>query len=197
IAILAAMLFPVFAKARDKARQASCSSNLRQITMGFLMYAQDYDEILPRGAGYVAPQTIIDTAGEWFITLAPYIKNTQVFNCPSQPYTVFYSGGGSSSALGYGVSYSRNLWIWQLPLAQAKEPAVTVGYMDGGNNNYHRLPCPSLTNCGGGTYGWAYTRHNDGCNYTFLDGHAKWSKEDGSANGRARPDFHFCINYHG
>jgi prepilin-type N-terminal cleavage/methylation domain-containing protein len=78
IAILAAILFPVFARAREKARQSSCQSNLKQIGLAFTMYAQDYDEKMPRGSGYIAPTALLSPGnyGEWFLELAPYIKNT-------------------------------------------------------------------------------------------------------------------------
>jgi prepilin-type N-terminal cleavage/methylation domain-containing protein/prepilin-type processing-associated H-X9-DG protein len=202
IAILAAILFPVFARAREKARQSSCLSNIKQIALAAQMYAQDYDELLPRGSGYIAPATLIANDGEWFITLSPYIKNTQIFNCPSQIYSTFSSGGASSNALGYGVAYTRNLAINQTPLALVGEPAATTIYMDGGSNNYCRLRCPGA-NCNlsgppATNYGWSYNRHNDGCNYAFIDGHAKWVKVDpiSTSSPLSRPDFHWCLTYH-
>ncbi|MCC7494190.1 MAG: DUF1559 domain-containing protein [Fimbriimonadaceae bacterium] len=80
IAILAAILFPVFAKAREKARQSSCSSNLKQLGIAVMQYVQDYDEMYPRTwygpAAYPGSQN-------WNTVIAPYIKNTQVFQCPS------------------------------------------------------------------------------------------------------------------
>jgi prepilin-type N-terminal cleavage/methylation domain-containing protein/prepilin-type processing-associated H-X9-DG protein len=71
IAILAAILFPVFAKARENARRSSCQSNLRQIGLGLIQYTQDYDEQMHRG--YDA----------WQLPLLPYIKSSQIFTCPS------------------------------------------------------------------------------------------------------------------
>ncbi|MFH1910322.1 MAG: prepilin-type N-terminal cleavage/methylation domain-containing protein, partial [bacterium] len=59
IAILAAILFPVFAKAREKARQTSCLSNLKQIDLAVLQYAQDYDEMMPRSCGYTTPALVL------------------------------------------------------------------------------------------------------------------------------------------
>src|SRR5262245_218992 len=76
IAILAAILFPVFAQAREKARQATCASNLKQITLGVLMYVQDYDETFPVWDSAVA------TALDWPDQVQPYIKNKQVSGCP-------------------------------------------------------------------------------------------------------------------
>src|SRR3712207_5618453 len=87
IAILAAILFPVFAQAREKARQASCLSNLKQITTGFVMYAQDYDETFPQWkwdqsyhSGTVNKN---DATSLWHNAIYPYVKNAQVFACPS------------------------------------------------------------------------------------------------------------------
>ena len=79
IAILAAILFPVFARAREKARQASCQSNLKQVTLGYLMYAQDYDEWFP---GFLTGSTT-GTRYAWYDVIQPYIKNRQVYICPS------------------------------------------------------------------------------------------------------------------
>ena len=78
IAILAAILFPVFAKARENARRASCSSNLKQIGLGIMQYTQDYDETLPWSR--------IPTPGgtlSWRVAIYPYIKSTDLFKCPS------------------------------------------------------------------------------------------------------------------
>ncbi len=76
IAILASILFPVFAQAREKARGASCQSNLKQIATSVSMYLQDYDEMLPMGIQN-------DWWGTWARNVQPYVKNLQVFRCPS------------------------------------------------------------------------------------------------------------------
>jgi prepilin-type N-terminal cleavage/methylation domain-containing protein len=98
IAILAAILFPVFARAREKARQASCQSNEKQIALAVLMYAQDYDEML-------IPQWIPDLSANppyqcWPDVVAPYIKNSQVFLCPSNKD----APGGMHLRTTYGVN---------------------------------------------------------------------------------------------
>src|SRR5437870_6994180 len=88
-AVLAAILFPVFAQARDKARQASCASNMKQLGLAVFMYAQDYDERMPSvhwGAYYYAVQ--------------PYMRNNQMWSCPSSSgfYSIrncFYEGDRS------------------------------------------------------------------------------------------------------
>ena len=91
IAILAAILFPVFAQSREKARQTSCISNMKQIGTGALMYAQDYDERLPRNwygnLGMEATTAIGDPLNryKWMDAIQPYVKNTGIFVCPSAP----------------------------------------------------------------------------------------------------------------
>src|SRR3954452_20704282 len=79
IAILAAILFPAFAQAREKARQASCLSNQKQVALGVLMYVQDFDETFPMSASLQRPNTVISV----YDVVAPYLKNTGIFNCPS------------------------------------------------------------------------------------------------------------------
>jgi prepilin-type N-terminal cleavage/methylation domain-containing protein/prepilin-type processing-associated H-X9-DG protein len=85
IAILAAILFPVFAKAREKARAASCLSNLKQISLGILMYAQDYDELLPASGDPCNTPTQHDPLHYplYWLQIQPYVKNWQLFACPS------------------------------------------------------------------------------------------------------------------
>jgi prepilin-type N-terminal cleavage/methylation domain-containing protein len=95
IAILAAILFPVFARAREKARQASCSSNLKQIGLGMQMYAQDYDGmIIAHCMGCGGVQDITPRQGEGGAQALsyyyPYIKNEQVYQCPSVDHKYAY-----------------------------------------------------------------------------------------------------------
>jgi prepilin-type N-terminal cleavage/methylation domain-containing protein/prepilin-type processing-associated H-X9-DG protein len=98
IAILAAILFPVFAQAREKARQTSCLSNMKQIGTGMLMYAQDYDETYA-----LAIQR--NWATSWAITTQPYVKNYDVFRCPSDgDYST-----QASNWMGPGISYGANM----------------------------------------------------------------------------------------
>ena len=104
IAILAAILFPVFAQAREKARQTSCLSNMKQIGTACLMYAQDYDERVPRNwygsLGFEATTAPGDKPDryKWMDALQPYVKNTQIFTCasasnlPYVPRTALKSG---------------------------------------------------------------------------------------------------------
>jgi prepilin-type N-terminal cleavage/methylation domain-containing protein/prepilin-type processing-associated H-X9-DG protein len=80
IAILAAILFPVFARARENARRSSCQSNMKQIGLGLMQYTQDYDERFPNG---IAPGTV---GFNWAGQVMPYIKSTQIFVCPSDDH---------------------------------------------------------------------------------------------------------------
>ncbi len=125
IAILAAILFPAFARARENARRASCQSNLKQIGLGLLQYSQDYDETLvaPTYTGdgslhYFGQGNFIgatDFQYSWMDALQPYVKSTQLFTCPSdsrahaifKPAKDFTSGamfGGSSSQGSYVIN---------------------------------------------------------------------------------------------
>lgn len=191
IAILAAILFPVFARAREKARQNSCLSNVKQMTLGALMYVQDYDEIFfPRCTGtWGQPGAVYwywrSTAEPGLIE--PYIKNQQVFTCPSEPNR---RGYGYSIILGY------------VALAKVNTPSETLIFADdtfgsailyrpsqGVNNwgaNFVNPPGTTSTTTPPITWGvnCPYGRHNDFVNVGFVDGHAKAMKPlDLWANG--------------
>jgi prepilin-type N-terminal cleavage/methylation domain-containing protein len=110
IAILAAILFPVFAKAREKARQATCQSNLNQIGLGFVQYIQDYDEHFPMGDS---------TNGlTWAAEVYPYEKSTGVFHCPDDPNT--------QNATSFPDSYGFNTNLSGATDASCESEAVTV-----------------------------------------------------------------------
>lgn len=118
ISLLAAILFPVFARARENARRASCLSNLKQIGLGIMQYTQDYDERMPSvfnnlGAGkFVYPngQVSTNTSAPWYILIYPYVKNYQVYNCPSadssQAYQGRYAAADGSTFFSYSYNYS-------------------------------------------------------------------------------------------
>jgi len=168
IAILAAILFPVFAKAREKARQTSCLSNCRQLGTAILSYAQDYDEgLIPYAWGGSGEPPM------WYNMLEPYLKNTQILHCPSQ-------AGLAANAYSYGVY--RNLGALVVPsslwcLADLKNPSTSAALMDTRRNDNEAIsincfyPPPTI---GNGSYGCMSDRHNGGANITFFDGHAKW-----------------------
>ncbi len=121
IAIIAAILFPVFARARENARRSSCQSNLKQIALGFVQYTQDYDEKYPgwiQGAG-TKPADHPDARG-WAEVLQPYMKSTQIFQCPSETNAPGVDGVGDPSDRMPGYTdYSYNL---TLGLASATDP---------------------------------------------------------------------------
>lgn len=165
IAILAAILFPVFARAREKARQASCLSNLKQLGLGILMYAQDYDETtLPLYTqnipSYTLPNGTVRTAGImlWHTELYPYVKNVQLYNCPSDNVTFAgeYTGGGS---------YGLNSLADNLSLGAAVHPSENMILAEAQGSDSYNLD---------GDAGEMAGRHNEGLNNAFLDGHAKW-----------------------
>ena len=106
IAILAAILFPVFAQAREKARAISCLSNERQIGMAMIQYVQDYDEIYPNGININGNQRVWPAEG-WAGLCQPYIKNTAIFRCPSDTTSslsktdIVVSYGYNSNLVGF------------------------------------------------------------------------------------------------
>ncbi len=192
IAILAAILFPVFAKAREKARQTSCLSNLRQIGTSVLMYADDYDETYPVNYQDAAsgPGSAAQIPLTWPNRLGPYTKSHQVFACSSDgrpPHEDF--PGCRLILLSYCWNSNMGIDIpayysW-LPLkvtrvGEVKAPAQCVMLSDdsadwiaaGWGGMFNTLDSPD----------WAElfypeilrARHNGGDNFMLADGHAKW-----------------------
>jgi len=125
IAILAAILFPVFARAREKARQSSCLSNVKQLTLAEMMYAQDYDE-------FVVPYTL--PGQTWMTLLGPYIKNLQVHQCPSSAFAYSYGvvfPAFSADAGWGGASYPAK----SQHLANVAYPAEAIMLMESQNQS--------------------------------------------------------------
>jgi len=170
IAILAAVLFPVFARARAKAQEASCLSNVKEIALAILMYTEDYDAFFPL-TYYTPPRTY------WPLTIFPYLgqgaistTNYGIFGCPGMRWDHnWYSGAYSQ----YGINYqlSQRFFPTIARDVAVKYPTSTV--LIGESIYYHS---------NGKTYGWyrvtsptGSTRfdHNDRGNYAFCDGHAK------------------------
>jgi prepilin-type N-terminal cleavage/methylation domain-containing protein/prepilin-type processing-associated H-X9-DG protein len=157
IAILAAILFPVFAKAREKARQSSCLSNVKQLGLATLSYVQDYDECFPGRicGGYY-----------WYDLFVPYMKNTQLLQCPSRKSVAVGYGYNTVTTAGYPLGTGASLGAIQSP----------SNVMILGDSNYTTAYCP-------GDYAWATWdsyypgEHADGINLVFVDGHAKWLKK--------------------
>jgi prepilin-type N-terminal cleavage/methylation domain-containing protein/prepilin-type processing-associated H-X9-DG protein len=186
IAILAAILFPVFAKAREKARQASCMSNLKQIALGELMYAQDYDERLSCEC-YHNPDTAPFLYQHcWRQMVDPYIKNDQVQMCPSN------SNNGPS--YGYNCKNCSNA-----KMASIQRPSETMMFIDDTGAEHIKPFGPDGTvPCGNGCCGnirdavWlGAARHNDGSNMAYVDGHVKWMNKTNIVTGVTNRTFIF------
>ncbi len=107
IAILAAILFPVFARARDRARMASCSSNMRQIGLAAMMYVQDYDEIFPVHYFYWEPSNSDIRYLGYYDAISPYTMNEQIYICPSGRVEVDSRRAGLPNPEGF---YGRRYW---------------------------------------------------------------------------------------
>src|SRR5215211_849005 len=111
IALLAAILFPAFSRAREMAGRSACASNMRQLGLGFAQYTQDYDENLPRFSmssnGYLGSMGWSGGDGpRWADEVFPYVKSTQIFDCPSGDHTLtLYPGGSSFDITTYSYGY--------------------------------------------------------------------------------------------
>ena len=184
IAILAAILFPVFAKARGKARQSTCASNLKQLGIAFMNYMQDYDEMIPYsylpGAGY-----------PWFRQIPPYINNSNaahwdklgVTRCPSD---IDYKDQVNGSPSLHACSYAMNSSLSNKALAKVAAPSDTLLLVDAIHTTSSIIYAVyGPWGAAGNNYyaGIAQTRHSDGCNIAYLDGHVKWMKGPIPATG--------------
>jgi prepilin-type N-terminal cleavage/methylation domain-containing protein/prepilin-type processing-associated H-X9-DG protein len=177
IAILAAILFPVFAQAREKARSSTCLSNCKQIGTGLHMYLQDYDGAYPFS---------------WFgpygfdLALHPYVKNKAIWACPSNkvPPTPWpgYKGTGlegvvRSYAMNAGVSTDqRRTPVFETELDRPAETIMMTEIADhnqGKRDPFHEIYIPNRnTIC----MIIPFKIHQGGSNYIFADGHAKWHR---------------------
>lgn len=184
IAILAAILFPVYAQAREKARTASCTSNLKQIGLALKMYAQDYDNTNPLmfSGAWGHPETYC----RWQEAIQPYAKNTGIYRCPSGPLEL---DPYSSLPMSYGMNtfnfsdgYS-SFW-YGLSDAAIQDPSGTIWVADSADGSYwvgsgdtFVRPVPYVD-----------YRHNEGFNALFYDGHAKWLQATNKAEWSINPD---------
>lgn len=206
ISLLAAILFPVFARARENARRTSCMSNLKQLALGMLQYTQDYDEHFPL-YDVCDTNTACGPYG-WTDATQPYLKSFQVIQCPSDP-----NPPAASPSSAFYVDYGYNLWIGGyhsvvgsahatgLAMSVFTQPTLTVLLCDitanaqgGGTASSYVTGCtsPAASSCGwfiGDTRvdtGLAYLpgsiRHLEGTNMAFVDGHVKWYKGNLSTN---------------
>jgi prepilin-type N-terminal cleavage/methylation domain-containing protein/prepilin-type processing-associated H-X9-DG protein len=190
IAILASILFPVFARARENARRASCQSNLKQLGLGFMQYSQDYDERLPlatNGSGGITlpdgwvyfsvfgvtgtPAVFDPSLGSVF----PYIKSVQVFICPSD--TTGRTSGNSyaiNSCVGNGgIPYSLGKSLATFDETARWALLTEEGAVDGSTDDGYQLIVANPYS----------DRHLEGSNVAFLDGHVKWYRPDQITSG--------------
>jgi prepilin-type N-terminal cleavage/methylation domain-containing protein/prepilin-type processing-associated H-X9-DG protein len=198
IGILASILFPVFARARENARKTSCMSNEKQLAMGFLQYTQDYDEKLPTYTPLYDPDHYI----YWTDQIMPYVKNRQVLRCPSAPKAQGYAcppaeiGAPVGSLFEPTYSFNgQNSGVYTVAgrsLASIEKPSITWMLFESGNpGTYESLgygyAAIHLTGDIEGP-GWhdyfLKDVHLDGSNVAYADGHVKWRKAGASLDGQ-------------
>lgn len=198
ISILAAILFPVFARARENARRTSCMSNEKQLALALTQYTQDYDEKLPETN---------DSIGLcWNAVVDPYVKTRNIFRCPDAPeakgnaliighpyYTTYALPGDDSYGTRTCICDDKGL-----SLSAIKEPSrtwmvVESGYGQAGTGSLYdtygygmnRVDFAGGVAAGAGpeTYGYFHpAQHLDGSNVAFADGHVKWIKNGDGIN---------------
>ncbi|BDI29304.1 hypothetical protein CCAX7_13550 [Capsulimonas corticalis] len=200
IAILAAILFPVFAKAREKARQSTCASNMKQMGLGILQYVQDYDEkMIPRTVVYDGLDHV------WTQLMQPYIKNQNIFQCPSNPrkdqYFCCQAAGSVVAHASYAASFQGGIQDvntgdpgFSYPTYDSPAQVIdilesTAKYADfnvdaGADTIFsYYTTDPNLD------YGCLFSGHSGMSNFLFVDGHVKayhplqtLDKTDGGGN---------------
>ena len=173
IAILAAILFPVFARARENARKSSCLNNLKQIGTAAMMYVQDYDETLFTAALYYVPSTSYYT---WPYMISPYIKNTNCFTCPSASTMKWTGNINVTQGIGYGFNPQLSV-TGGVALSRITYPSQLCLIADAGRLNTSPNNTYYLTDWDQSQADNAVPpepRHSDGANFTYCDGHVKW-----------------------
>lgn len=189
IAILAAILFPVFARARENARRASCQSNVKQIALGVMQYAHDHDDLLP---AYSTEETRL-----YHVAISPYVKSETLFRCPSAKRnttdsfnSIYFPSYALNGQTAYGSSVKTIYHGNGTPLVSVTEPSITwmlvesrrsIARWDSDGHGYYRISLTSQTIPEDSDVFRANT-HLDGSNIGFADGHVKWVKN--GSNGR-------------
>jgi prepilin-type N-terminal cleavage/methylation domain-containing protein len=203
ISLLAAILFPVFAQAREKARQASCTGNLKNLGIAVLMYAQDYDEALPLAA--YATDTDFVT---WHEITDPYLRNKQVWHCPSSQVRETDAGGRITTHFGYNVrclttiapDFANANAHTAVTLARIPQPTETVLLADarasvtgswcGDDGKFLLPPSAADADC----WGRPAFLHQEAASLLWLDGHARRQRTGEFYANQTPPDRFFDIN---
>ncbi|MGD9518209.1 MAG: DUF1559 domain-containing protein [Armatimonadota bacterium] len=193
IAILASILFPVFSRARAKARQSKCMANLKQLGLAFSMYSQDYDELLPCWAvGAIGNNDNGPAQGAytWDTQLMPYMRNREILLCPDSPYGKTSEQDGGLQIRSYAMTrYTGDAWqqnnatsvgFQPCPIDYPPRPAETVLLTEKGNRGIGIVgdaAAETAEQSHGCTGFGLETRmyHNEGKMFLYLDGHVKWS----------------------
>lgn len=188
IAILAAILFPVFAQAREKARATACLSNLKQVGLALMMYVQDYDETNPPyndGVANFNSAAVVTKTPNFLGVLTPYTKNKGIYYCPSVPDVTGAQACSASTVPDSCTSYLGNAAVIGASIAVIPNPADIVYTQELFNKRNFAFMRPRLIN---GSYQWWHfprgigtlenytTVHMEGGNVLFCDGHAKHRK---------------------
>jgi prepilin-type N-terminal cleavage/methylation domain-containing protein len=189
ISLLAAILFPVFARARENARRVSCQSNLKQIALGILQYTQDYDERFPRGCDPATPQNDTSMPGYYYVAnnswtrvthwmdfIFPYVKSIQVFSCPSAKKR-------PTGTTAVEANYTYNPYVSKFVSYNTAGVPITLSQVQDSAQSMMLMDMQSLFGVYL-TYGEWATRHPygetyihfEGDNVAYLDGHVKWIK---------------------
>jgi prepilin-type N-terminal cleavage/methylation domain-containing protein/prepilin-type processing-associated H-X9-DG protein len=191
IALLAAILFPVFARARESARRASCQSDLKQIGLALAQYTQDYDErMVPKYDNSWGPgdtnanfgdSTVYTVKPNFLGSILPYTKNTQIYACPSATPDNFATATSATSYLGNGIIF-RDGGLNTSSISSVSTTAMIREWKSVSNNAYLRPVSYALFSVPNGYIFWfdpTYDNmHFDGGNLLFCDGHVKWKKRD-------------------
>ncbi len=189
IAILAAILFPVFGRARENARRSSCQSNLKQIGLGIIQYTQDYDEKLPIVGTCDTPGSGCNDVdrgrsfGSWSQRAYPYIKSTQVFACPSNPRNTDRRDGATQGYPEIPISYGANFhYFGTYERARAEntvnQPSVKIMVTEMRDSDSVGLGAGDWDQWGGGfPYNQrTFAGHLGTMNCLYGDGHVKAMK---------------------
>ena len=211
IAILAAILFPVFAQARAKARQVSCASNIRQMGTAVTMYAQDFDEHFPLAATLLPDFSFVN----WHDLIDPYVKNKQIWDCPSSSLPLVDSMGKPVCHYGFNTYYLNVSNTGGVPINPANPndlnnaPGISLAAVTASSHTVLIADTIGVTNVPANhssTYllppshtkdeiywGRPEARHSEGAVAGFVDGHAKWFRPAGFYSGQTPPDSWFQL----